>query len=265
MLSLADQVNQLEKVLSNPKQRGAVGEYYLETILNNVLPPDIFETQYLFKNGTIVDAIIKFDKKVLPIDSKFSLDNYRKLIESSVEDKEEILKQLKNDLKCRIDETAKYVLPNENTMDFAFMFIPSETLYYDLLSNRIGAGLSTQNMIEYAFKKKVIIVSPTTLLAYLQTVIQGLRALKIEERAQSIIKDITNLHRHERQVFDYVEKVGKGLQITVNHYNSLGKNFSLLDKDLIKIIEKSDDPKTLKQAEVKVVSVPEKDDDKYIA
>ena len=134
-----------------------LGEYYLQNVLDNVLPADRYKLQYKFKNGEMVDAVIFLEKsKILPIDSKFSLENYNRLIEEkSKTEKEALIKKFKQDLKGRIDETSKYIRPQENTMDFAFMFIPSEAIYNDLLTNKIGAAdTSARDLIEYAFQEK---------------------------------------------------------------------------------------------------------------
>src|SRR3989304_6379486 len=195
VVSIADQLQGLENVLKNPKQRGILGEYYLETLLKNLFQPNQYEMQHKFNDGNIVDAVIKIKDKLIPIDSKFSLENYNKIIEEKdISRKEELQKLFKQDLKNRIDETAKYIRPKEGTMEFAFMFIPSEGIYYDLLVNQVGAlKVNTRDLIEYAFKeKKVIIVSPTSFAAYLQTVLQGLRAVKIEESVEEIKKNINN-------------------------------------------------------------------------
>ncbi len=200
VVSFADQLKNLQDILKNPKQRGVLGEYYLETVLKNVLPPNRYQMQYKFKDGEIVDAAIFLDKgKILPVDSKFSLENYNKLLEErNPAERERLEKVFKADLKNRIEETSKYIRPEEGTMDFAFMFIPAEAIYYDLLVNQVGAiKTNTKDLIEYAFKERhVIIVSPTSFLAYLQTVLQGLRALQIEESAKEIRKHVEDLGRH---------------------------------------------------------------------
>ncbi len=146
-------------------------------------------------------------------------------------------KIFKQDIKNRIDETSKYIRPSENTMDFAFMFIPSEGVYYDLLVNQVGAvKASARDLIEYAFRdKKVIIVSPTSFLAYLQTVMQGLRALEIEESAKEIRKRVIELDRHLNVYHDYFLKVGNALSTTVNHYNTAGKELRKIDKDITRV------------------------------
>ncbi len=241
VVDVADELKTLQNVLQNPKQRGGLGEYYLDTVLGNVLPPGIYELQHKFKDGEIVDAVIKLDKgRLIPIDSKFSLENYNRLIEEKDKTRREaITRVFKSDLKNRIDETAKYIRPSENTLDYAFMFIPSEAIYYDLLVNNVGAtGTNARDLIEYAFiDKKVIIVSPTTLLAYLQTVMQGLKSLQIEEQAKDIQKRVADLGKHISSHETYMQKLGATLGTTVGHYNNAHKSLGRIDKDVIKIAD----------------------------
>ncbi len=238
VVDVADELKTLQNVLQNPKQRGVFGEFYLESVLDNVLPPKNFQTQYRFKSGVIADAVIFLDRnKILPIDSKFSLENYNRMIQAEDKtERERLLNLVKQDLKGRIDETSKYILPEEGTMDFAFMFIPSESLYYDLLINNVGNGGSSRDLIEYAFRdKRVIIVSPTSFMAYLQTVLQGLRSLQIEEQAKDIQIRVGKLGDHIRKFDDLMNKMGKSLSTTVNHYNNSYKELNKIDKDVVKI------------------------------
>jgi DNA recombination protein RmuC len=237
VVSFADQLQHLQDVLQNPKQRGILGEYYLETVLKNVLPPGSFQMQYPFKNGEIVDAVVFVKERVIPIDSKFSLENYNRALSArDASEKEQYEKAFKADLKIRIDETSKYVRPEENTMEFAFMFIPSEGIYYDLLTNQVGAmKTQTRDLIEYAFQKKVIIVSPTSFLAYLQTVLQGLKALQIEEQAEEIKKRVGELGKHLGAYELYHEKLGTALGTAVSHFNASRKEFVKIDKDVYRI------------------------------
>lgn len=243
VVDVADELKTLQNVLSNPKQRGGLGEYYLDVVLANVLPPHVYQTQYAFKDGKIVDAIIKLDKKrILPIDSKFSLENYNRLIEAKDKtEREALVKVFKSDLKNRIDETAKYIRPEEDTLDYAFMFIPSEAIYYDLLVNNVGStGTSSRDLIEYAFvDKKVIIVSPTTLLAYLQTVMQGLKSLQIEVQAKDIQKRVGELGKHLKAHETFMQKLGNSLGTTVNHFNTAHKELGKVDKDIVRIADVS--------------------------
>lgn len=237
VVDVADELKTLQNVLSNPKQRGVFGEFYLSSVLENVLSPGQYQTQYKFNDGEIVDAVIFLDKgQILPIDSKFSLENYNRMIESSGKEREAYLLKVKGDLKGRIDETSKYIRPSEKTMDFAFMFIPSESLYYDLLINNVGNGGSSRDLIEYAFREKhVIITSPTSFMAYLQTVMQGLRSLQIEEQAKDIQIRVGKLGQHIAKFDEYMGKLGNALGTTVNHYNAAHKELGKVDKDVIKI------------------------------
>ncbi len=237
VINVADELKTLQNVLSNPKQRGIFGEFYLSSVLENVLPPGQFQTQYKFNDGEIVDAVIFLDKgQILPIDSKFSLENYNRMIEANGKEREQYLQKVKADLKGRVDETAKYIRPSEKTMDFAFMFIPSESLYYDLLVNNVGSGGSSRDLIEYAFREKhVIITSPTSFMAYLQTVLQGLRSLQIEEQAKDIQVRVGKLGQHIAKYDEYMKKLGNSLGTTVNHYNNAYKEFGKVDKDVVKI------------------------------
>ena len=237
VVSFADQLQNLQDILKNPKQRGILGEYYLETVLQNVMPPGSFQMQYTFSNGEIVDTVVFIKDRIVPIDSKFSLDNYNRILETNdPTEKERLEKLFKQDLKLRIDETSKYVRPEEKTMDFAFMFIPSEGIYYDLLINQVGTvKTNTRDLIEYAFSKKVIIVSPTSFLAYLQTVLQGLKSMQIEERVQDIVKNVGELSKHLGAYREYQTKLGNALGTVVNHYNASEKEFKKIDKDVTKI------------------------------
>lgn len=237
VVDVADELKTLQNVLQNPKQRGVFGEFYLESVLDNVLPTGQYQMQYKFADGEIADAVIFLDRgQILPVDSKFSLENYNRMIEAEGEEREKYLGKIKVDLKKRIDETSKYIRPNEGTMDFAFMFIPSESLYYDLLINNVGTGGSSRDLIEYAFRDRhVIITSPTSFMAYLQTVLQGLRSLQIEEQAKDIKVRVGQLGQHIAKYDDYMKRLGNSLGTTVNHYNNASKEFVKIDKDVVKI------------------------------
>ncbi|AKM78586.1 MAG: hypothetical protein UX49_C0022G0008 [Candidatus Wolfebacteria bacterium GW2011_GWC2_46_275] len=238
VFTIADQLQNLEKVLKNQKQRGNLGEASLELVMSNILPPTAYKTQYEFANKEKVDAAIITKEGIIPVDAKFSLDNYSRIIaETDEAKKEELEKEFKNDLKKRIDETAKYIRPNEGTLPFAFMYIPAEGIYYDLLINEVGAvKVNTRSLIDYAYKEKnVIIVSPTTFAAYLQSVLYGFRAFKIEEGAKEIRKRVEDLGKHIASYDMYMQKLGTTLGTSVNHYNAAYKELSKIDKDILKI------------------------------
>ena len=239
VLSFANQMKSLEKILGNQKQRGIFGEIQLENLLSNVLPPEIFQMQYSFKNGEMVDAIIKVNENIIPIDAKFSLDNYNKMIESTNKDDLTYLeKQFKSDIKDRIDETAKYIRPNENTTDYAYMFVPADGLYQDLLNSRVGTlKINSKDLVSYAYSKKVMIVSPMSLFPMLQITVKALHNLKVEKSIHDILNNIGKLSNHLNSYQDSHNRLGKSLSTAVNHYNDTTKEFGKIDKDVIKISE----------------------------
>ncbi len=242
VFTIAEQLQNLEKVLKHQKQRGNLGEASLELILSNILPATAYKLQYQFESGEAVDAVIVTKEGMIPVDAKFSLDNYNRIVNEDDEHrKAELEKDFKNDLKKRIDETAKYIKPKDGTLPFAFMFIPAEGIYYDLLVNEVGSvKVNTRSLIDYAYKdKNVIIVSPTTFAAYLQSVLYGFRAFKIEESAKQIGKQVEGLTRHLKSYDEYFKKVGNSLSTTVNHYNSASKELGKIDKDVLKITGES--------------------------
>ena len=237
-ITIADKLGDLEKTLKHQKQRGNWGEASLELILSNTLAPGQYKMQYEFKNKETVDAVIITKEGIIPIDAKFSLDNYDRVVHA-IDDRqrEELEKEFKSDLKKRIDETAKYVRPEEGTLPFAFMYIPAEAIYYDLLVNEVGSiKVNTRNLIDYAYNdKKVIVISPTTFMAYLQSVLYGFKAFKIEESAKEIIKKVEDLGKHLKSYDEYHTKLGNALGTVVNHYNASNKELKKIDKDVLRI------------------------------
>lgn len=259
VVGFAEQLQSLGDVLKNPKHRGILGEYYLETLLSNVFQPKQYQLQYSFKNGDKVDAALFVDTKIVPIDAKFSLEKYNQLMnEKDKSRREEIEKEFKADIKKRIDETSKYIRPQEKTTDFAFMFIPAEGIYSNLLVYKIGTtGINTHDLMEYAFSKKVIIVSPVSFFAYLQTVIQGLKSLKVEQGIMEIVSRIKGLDRHLDSYSIYMGKLGKSIGTTVNMYNDASKEFKKVDKDIYRITEGESGGKL----EVELLDKPTSDED----
>lgn len=237
VVDVADELKSLQNVLANPKQRGVLGEFYLKQILENMLPPGTFELQYKLGEGMIVDAIIHLDDKILPIDSKFSLENYNRLVEAKAEDKPALEKAFKEDLKKRIDETAKYINARKGTLGQALMFIPSEAIYYDLLANKVGAGgVNGRDLMQYAaVDKRVTIVGPSTLSAMLQIISQGLSSLEIQKDTELIRKNVEQLGKHLKGFDQYMQKLGTSLGATVGHYNNAHKQLTRVDKDVVKI------------------------------
>ena len=236
VLEYSEKLSNLEKILKHQKQRGNLGELGLKMILENAVPLESYKLQYQFDDKDVVDAVILTKDGMIPVDAKFSLDNYERLQNEDDEDKKkELQKKFKEDLKKRIEETSKYIKPQYGTLDFAFMFIPAEAIYYDLLIGEVGS-VDTKNLIEFAYKqKKVIIVSPTTFIAYLKTVIMGLNSLKIEKSVQIMIKKAEKLDTDLKSYYESLYKVGKSLGTTVTHWEAAHKRFVIIDKDITKI------------------------------
>ena len=239
VLSFANQMKTLEKILGNQKQRGILGEIQLQNLLANVLPPELFQMQYSFSNNEAVDAIIKVGEFIIPIDAKFSLDNYNKMIEGDETETDklnDLEKKFKNDIKNRIDETSKYIRPNEGTVDYAYMFIPADGLYQDLLNNKVGSlKINQRDLVSYAYQKKVMIVSPMSLFPMLQVTSKALNNMKVEESIQEIQMNIEKLGNHLKAYLTYHEKLGNSLGTVVNHYNVSNKEFKKIDKDITKL------------------------------
>jgi len=237
VLNFANQMKSLEKILSNQKQRGILGEIQLENLLANVLPPELFQMQYSFNSGEAVDAIVKVGEFIIPVDAKFSLDNYNKMIESSDSTEIQLLeKKFKEDIKSRIDETSKYIRPNEKTTDYAYMFIPADGLYQDLLNSRVGTlQINSKDLVSYAYSKRVMIVSPMSLFPMLQITVKALHNLKVEKSIQDILLNIDKLSNHLNSYQNSHNRLGKSLSTAVNHYNDTSKEFGKIDKDVTKI------------------------------
>lgn len=235
--NIAVELKSLQNVLQNPKQRGVLGEFYLEQILQNLLPPSSYALQYKLAEGLVVDAVVFLDDKILPIDSKFSLENYNRIIEAEAGEKAAYEKTFKEDLKKRIDETAKYINAKKGTLDQALMFIPSEAIYYDLLANKVGAaGVNGRDFMHYAtVDKHVTIVGPSTLSAMLQVVSQGLKSLEIQKDTEVIRKNVEQLQKHLIAYSNHYTKLGNSLGATVGHYNHASKELGRIDKDIVKI------------------------------
>lgn len=237
VLDFSSQLQSLEKILKNPKQRGIMGEYFLEALLANVLQPNQYKMQYRFPDGLIVDAAIFYRDRVIPVDAKFSLEKYNRIIETrDGQIRAQLEKEFRNDVKKRIDETSRYIKPKENTTEFALMFIPAEGVYYNLLIYNVGSvSVETQDLIEYAFKKHVVIVSPTSFYAYLETILQGLKAQQVEENVKVILKRIGELARHLDRYEEHLSRHGKHLSATVTSYNQAVREFRLIDRDIYRI------------------------------
>lgn len=264
VLGFSEQLQSLENILKNPKQRGILGEYWLETLLGQVLQPNQYNMQHNLgideKTGKklIPDAVIFIKEMLIPIDAKFSLETYNKISqETNAENREKLERLFKSDVKKRIDETSKYIQPDMGTTNFAFMFVPAEGVYHNLITNDVGAAkINTRNLIEYAFERGVMIVSPTSFYAYLQTVILGLKALQIEESVKDIQKHTEQLMRHMKAYEDHHNRVGKHLETTIRAYSASSKELKKIDKDVYKIT----DGAAGKELDPLELDVPERDE-----
>ncbi|MGA2775188.1 MAG: DNA recombination protein RmuC [Candidatus Omnitrophota bacterium] len=213
IVTISKDISSLQELLRAPKLRGQIGETLLENLLSLVLPKQFYTTQYRFKNGDAVDAVIHLGERLVPIDAKFSLENFQKM----QDEKDEILKnsfrkKFIQDVKNRVDEiAAKYILPTENTYDFALMYIPAENVYYEVAVNR-------DELFNYCLSKKVIPVSPNTLYAYMQVICLGLKGLKVEENAKQILKSLSTLDVEIVKFKEEFDILGKHISSTQSKY-----------------------------------------------
>jgi len=223
----------LQEILRAPKARGGLGEFFLEDLLAQILPPEHFFIQYGFKTGEKVDAAIRLGPSLVPVDSKFPLENFKRIVDSaSEEDKVRAKKQFAADVRKHIDAIArKYILPDEGTYDFALMYIPAENVYYEIIIN--DDSLGEKNLNRYALSKRVIPVSPNSLYAYLQAVVLGLRGLRIEERAKDIVQYLNRLHGDFAKFCDDFALLGKHLGHAQSSYQATEKRLDQFGQKLL--------------------------------
>jgi DNA recombination protein RmuC len=229
ILEVSKNISSLQELLRAPKFRGQMGETLLENLLAQILPRDYFATQYRFKSSDAVDAVIKLGEHLVPIDAKFSLENFQKMLDAQDEaQKNTFRKKFTQDLKNRIDEiSSKYILPQENTFDFAFMYIPAENVYYELIIK--------EDALSYALSKRVIPVSPNTLYAYLQVVCLGLKGLKVEENAKNILKNLSALSVEINKFRDDFNILGSHLSNAKGKYDDSSKRLERFSDKLSNI------------------------------
>ena len=231
---LSRQIQGFQDFFRSPKLRGNIGEQVLENILSDNLAKEHFKLQYRFKDGQIVDAIIKVKNQIIPIDAKFPLDNYSKLARAVTEKEREMAEKMFNvDVKREIDKIAKnYILPQEGTVDYAVMYIPSETIYYEILTSK-------NNLFDYARSKKVFTVSPNTFLGFLRTVMLGMKGEQIKEEYQQVLEIL-------RAVSHDTEKLGETLSVVTKHINDAKNSLDRLNNEYFKLNSKVDQIKLLK-------------------
>jgi len=225
-------ISSLQELLRAPKFRGQMGEVLLENLLAQVLPQDYFAMQHRFKSSDAVDAVIKLGGRLVPIDAKFSLENFQKLLDTQDEQGKNVYrKKFIQDVKNRIDEVAaKYILPEENTYDFALMYIPAENVYYEVIIK--------EDLLSYCVSKKVIPVSPNTFYAYLQVICFGLKGLKIEENAKEILKNLSMLSNEINKFRDDFDLLGKHIVNVHTKYDDSQKKLDRFSDKLLNIQDK---------------------------
>jgi len=223
----------LQEILRSPKLRGGLGELFLGELLAQILPPAHFSLQHRFKSGEAVDAVIRLGHNLVPVDAKFPLENFKRVIVVSSEEEQRAAKRkFIADVKKHIDAIAgKYILPDEGTFDFALMYIPAENVYYELIikDEAIDTG---KGLLNYSFTKRVIPVSPNSFYAYLQTILLGLKGMHIEERAQEILTNLARLSGDFRKFQEEFELVGKHLTNTKSRYDEADKKLSKFNDKL---------------------------------
>jgi DNA recombination protein RmuC len=223
----------LQEILRAPKLRGGLGEFFLEDLLAQILPPQHFVIQHAFKNGERVDAVIKLGGSLVPVDAKFPLENFKRMLEAADDDERSRTKrQFVGDVKKHVDAIAgKYILPDEGTYDFALMYIAAENVYYETIIKDDSEG--ERDLSQYALSKRVIPVSPNSLYAYLQAIILGLRGMKVEERAKEIIQYLSRLRGDFAKFRDDFGLLGKHLSHAQSSYQSTEKRLEQFGQKLL--------------------------------
>ncbi len=243
---LAKDISSLSEILKAPKMRGGLGELFLGDLLKQVMPISSYEEQYRFKSGEKVDAVIKLKGAMVPIDSKFPLENFKRVIEAK-DDATRIAakKQFVRDVKKHIDDIRrKYILPDEGTFDFALMYIMAENVYYETIIKDEDLG-DEKSLFKYAIDNRVIPVSPNSFYGYLQTILLGLRGMKIEERAQEILKDLARLEGDFQRVMNDFSLMGKHLKDASSKFEDAEKRMIKFGDKLGSLEEKNEPVPTL--------------------
>lgn len=227
LLQLGESMAQLEDLLKPPKLRGSLGEMLLADLLRQVLPEAHFTLQHKFHGGETVDAVIRLDRGMVPVDAKFPLDNFRRIAAAQAGEQQALRKCFMRDVRTHIDDiSSKYIRMDENTLDFALMYVPAENVYYETIIKEADDDTS---IYEYALKKRVIPVSPHTLYVYLQTILLGLKGMRVEERSREIIASLSRLHREFDNFSEAFRLVGQHLDNSVKKYTETLKRFGTLE------------------------------------
>lgn len=234
VLNFASSLKSIENILINQKSRGVFGEGVLASILKSFLPGSMYSLQHTFEDSDIVDAVIKLHEYVIPIDAKFPLDSYNKYIdETQSSEAKKYQKKFFSDTKKRILETSKYIKPQYNTTDFSIMFIPAEGVYHEIMS----LNIEEESIIEFALKHNVIMVSPMSFFAYLQTIIRGLQLMKIEKNIGNIIKNLELSNKYVKEFQENMHKLGRNLSMAMVQYDKLTVDVNKISSNINKITD----------------------------
>ncbi|MBI3314147.1 MAG: DNA recombination protein RmuC [Candidatus Omnitrophica bacterium] len=235
MMDIGKDISSLHQILQSPKLRGGLGELLLAELLKQILPEDHFALQYTFQNGCKVDAVILLGQGIIPVDAKFPLENFKRLIQAtSDENSKSSKKEFIQNVKKHIDDIAsKYILPAEGTFDFALMYIPAENVYYETI---IKDDNQTESLAAYALRQRVVPVSPNSFYAYLQAIVRGLKGLRIERSAQLILESLGQLETDFKKCLDDFEKIGSHISNASSAYDKVSRRFDKL-RDKLSSIE----------------------------
>jgi DNA recombination protein RmuC len=228
-------ISSLQEILRSPKLRGTIGELFLGNLLAQILPSEHYIEQHRFQSGEVVDAVVKLrDNMLVPVDSKFPLENFQKMLAAPDEEKDSHKKMFVNDVKKHIDKIAKqYILPDEGTLNLALMYIPAENVYYET----IVKGIEENDLVHYAHSRNVIPVSPNSFYVYLQTILLGLRGMQIESSAREMMQNLTRLKGDlERFNGDYL-LVGKHLTNASRAFDDSRKRLEKFDNKFEKVAQ----------------------------
>ena len=233
IFEIGKELSSLQQILRAPKLRGGLGELLLEDLLAQILPADHFVTQHTFRSGYKVDAVIRLGAGLVPVDAKFPLENFRRIVEASTDDERRTVRRaFVTDVKRHVDSVAtKYILPDEATFDFALMYIPAENVYYEIIVKDDVAG--EVHIAEYAMSRRVIPVSPGSFYAYLQAIVLGLRGLRIEERAQEIMAELSRLRGDFDRFREEFRVVGRHLSNASNSFANAERRLERFDAQLV--------------------------------
>lgn len=226
-------ISTLQEILRAPKLRGTLGELFLGDLLSQILPAQHYTLQYKFKSGEAVDAVIHIGQGLVPVDSKFPLENFKKIIEATSEEEKRVArKKFISDVKKHIDDISKkYILPDEGTFDFALMYIPAENVYYETIIKEDSSEEKT--ISSYALDKRVIPVSPNSFYAYLQAIVLGLKGMRIEKNARVILENLMRLKGDFARFRDDFEVLGKHISSAKAKYEESEKKLTNLEEKFL--------------------------------